>query len=151
MAALLKHEAQTVISIYLALTSDHAKRATLDTVIDLKLGAGDKAKFKAVMTNVSARYKERNKVVHGSWGTSPEYPDDLLWYDPKESTSMFPEMMALSYEAKQARLKEMQKSLFVWKGTDFTNMIDRFKITHSELLSFTDSAVRPWMNLRAQL
>ncbi len=151
IAALLEKEAETVISIFLALTSDHAKQATIETITSLKLTTDQKEKFNSVMKTVKKRYKERNMVIHGSWGISPQYQDDLLWYDPRESVAMFPAMMTLTYEKKLGRMRDIEQTFSVWEEQDFINLISRLKKAHEELIDFTKPVISPWMNLRAEL
>jgi hypothetical protein len=104
--------------------TDAGRKATLDTVTSLKLPAADLKRFQEIQKNIGGRYSERNKTVHGSWGISPEYPDDLLWYDPRETVAMFPELMATlgpdQRRERQAILDEQQKNLRIYGLKDFT-------------------------------
>lgn len=148
LAALLESEAHTVMSVFLALTSDNAKRATIDTITSLKLDPEELTAFQGVLGSVGKRYGERNKFVHGSWGVSPEYPDDLIWCDPRDSTALFPELMASDHAERLKKLDELQKKIVVWKEKDFQKTVERFKATHKELMDFTAPYCQPWMNLR---
>jgi hypothetical protein len=147
LASLMGGEAKTIVRVYLALQTDGGRKATLDTVTSLKLPAADLQKFQEIRKTIGGRYSERNKAVHGSWGISPEYPDDLLWYDPRETVAMFPELMATlgpdQRRERQAILDEQQKNLRIYSLKDFTDIIDRFEAAYSELELFTKPFVAP--------
>jgi hypothetical protein len=138
LAALLGGEAQTVIKVFLALQTDGGRKSTIDTVTQLKLSPTDLARFQEVQRDIGGRYSERNRVVHGGWGTSDQYPENLLWYDPRESVAAFPDLMkADDGNALQAKLDEVNKSIRIYKEADFKDMITRFGQTESALKEFT--------------
>jgi hypothetical protein len=147
LAALMGAEAKTVIQVYLALQSDGGKRATIDTVTALKLQPDDLIRFQEIQKVLSARYSERNKAIHGAWGISSAYPSDLLWYDPRTTVALFPELMARldpSLKAeRRALMKEQQKNLLVYTEADFKDIIDRMERGYSELEAFTGRFVGP--------
>lgn len=147
LAALLEAEAQTVIKVFLALQTDGGRKATMDTITKLKLLPDELERFQEIQRDIGGRYSERNKAVHGAWGVSPEYPDELLWYDPRESVEMFPNLMATIGEdnrtERQSLIDEANKSIRIYTHKDFTDIIERFECTYSALLKFTDPYVKP--------
>jgi hypothetical protein len=146
LAALLGGEAQTVIKVYLALQTDGGRKATMDTVAALKLSSDDLERFQEIQRDIGGRYSERNKAAHGAWGISPEYSDDLLWYDPRESVQMFPALMATigddKREDRRALLEEANKSLRIYTERDFKDILERFECTYAALLKFTDPYIK---------
>jgi hypothetical protein len=146
LAALLGGEAQTVIKVYLALQTDGGRKATMDTVAALKLLPDDLERFQEIQRDISGRYSERNKAAHGAWGISPEYPNDLLWYDPRESVQMFPALMATigddKREDRRALLEEANKSHRIYTERDFKDILERFECTYAALLKFTDPYIK---------
>jgi hypothetical protein len=140
-------EAETIIKVYLALQTDGGRKATIDTVATLKLPPADLARFQEVQKDIGGRYAERNKAVHGAWGISPEYPNDLLWYDPRESTAMFPGLMATAGPDKRAErealLAEANKTVRIYNKRDFEDILTRFEVTYASLLSFTGPYIDP--------
>lgn len=141
VAALLKNKAKTVISVFLDLRADAAKKATIDTIASLKLSPDDLAKFQIIRNNIGFRYSERNTAIHGSWGISPCYPDKLLWSDVRDTTALFPDLMPLAGPEKRvernARLLAEQKKLMVYGESDFIAIIKRLADTYEELRDFT--------------
>ncbi|MDO9298701.1 hypothetical protein [Bradyrhizobium sp.] len=147
MASLMGGEAKTIIRVFLALQTDGGRKATMDTVTSIKLSERDLKRFQEIQKEIGGRYSERNKAVHGAWGTSPEYPDDLLWYDHRESVAMFPELMdklgANQRAERQAILDAQQKNLRVYNKRDFEDILARFETVYSDLETFTKPFVGP--------
>jgi hypothetical protein len=144
LAGLLGGEAQTVIKVYLALQTDGGRRSTIDTVTKLKLPATDLEQFQQIQLEIGRRYSERNKVVHGAWGTSPQYPDDLLWYDPRESAAALPQLMEADHPiALKAQLEEVNKGIRIYNERDLKDMVARFEETEEALKQFTAPHVGP--------
>jgi hypothetical protein len=145
LAALSGNEAQTVISIFLALRIDSAKRSTIDTISVLKLSTTDHERFQEILKDLNKRYGERNTMVHGNWGVSEKYPNKLLWADIRDTTIMSANMMKLvgDQHAKERRamLIEVQKKFMVYGEADFIKISDRMIAAYDELRDFT----RPFM------
>jgi hypothetical protein len=151
LAALMGGEAKTIVSVFLALKTDGGKKATLDTVANLKLDSDDLKEFQDIQEEIAKRYKERNKAVHGAWGISPDYPDGLLWYDHRETIAMFPELMLRldSGAARQKLLEEQQKSIRVYTEQDLIDINSRIQGTYQRLETFTARWVGPlFMQMR---
>ncbi len=145
LAALMGGEAKTIVSVFLALRTDGGKKATLDTVAELKLSPDDLKEFQDIQDEIAKRYKDRNKAVHGAWGISPEYPDDLLWYDHRETIAMFPDLMLrLSSSAARTKLlDEQRKSIRVYTEQDLVDINSRIQTTSKKLETFTARWVGP--------
>ncbi len=145
VAALMgEAEAETIIKVYLALQTDGGRKATIDTVAATKLPPADLTRFQDIQKDIGSRYAERNKAVHGAWGISPEYPNDLLWYDPRESTAMFPRLMATDKRTeREALLAETNKCIRVYNEQDFKDILARFEVTYVSLNNFTKPYISP--------
>jgi hypothetical protein len=145
LAALSGNEAQTVISIFLALRIDSAKRSAIDTISVLKLSTADHDRFQQVLKELNKRYGERNTMVHGNWGISEKYPNKLLWADIRDTTIMNTNMMKLvgDQHAKERRamLVAVQKKFVVYGEEDFIKISDRMIVAYDELRDFS----RPFM------
>jgi hypothetical protein len=144
LAALLGGEAQTVIKVFLALQTDGGRKATIDTVSKLKLSTDDLERFQEIQRDMGTRYSERNKAVHGGWGISDAYPNALLWYDPRESVAMFPDLIAAADDAaRQTRMDEVNKNIRIYVDADFKDIISRFVCTTKALKQFTAPYTEP--------
>jgi hypothetical protein len=140
LASLLGTEGKTVMSVFVALQSDVAKRRAINSIVLLKLSAEDRAKFEKILTRVYERYFERNKVVHGSWGIGPDYPDKLLWSDVQNTNLLAVELIQLPGEenadARRDLILAMQKKVLVYGLKDFLDIEERLKLVSSELGAF---------------
>jgi hypothetical protein len=132
-------EAETVIALFHAITNDGAKRAAADALTTLKLSGRNRETFKEAMLAAGRRYVDRNTVVHGSWGTSPVYPDKLLWCDVRDATMLAVDMMGLTDKAEQKkRLIVTQKKIMVYGERDFIDMRERMREAYNQLHDFTN-------------
>ena len=140
LAILSGNEGKTVISIFTAIQSDVAKRRIIDTIAELNLNEAEQTKFQAILKKISERYVERNRIVHGSWGISPRYPDKLLWGDARDSNLLAVDLVPLAGKenasARSAVLLKMQKKLLVYGEKDFLDIESRIKIVSDELELF---------------
>lgn len=131
----------TVISVFLAIKNDGAKRSTIDTISELKLSPDDHTRFQAILKLIGERYSDRNKVIHGAWGISKEYPDKLLWADIRETTLLHISVMNLSPGERVAALIKAQKKISVYGMADFLEIEKRLMAAYEELRTFS----RPFM------
>jgi len=130
-------EAETVISIFLAVKNDAARRATIDTVARLKMSDADRERFQEIMRIVGKRYDERNPIVHGAWGLSPSYPGAILWADIRETMMLHVRMMnAADDQGSEIRLA-YQRKILAYNEADFLNIEKRFEETFGELAVFS--------------
>lgn len=143
LVALLEGEAKTGIAMYFAITSDGGKRAVIDTICDLKLEKAQKEEFQRILRKVGEREVERNRIVHGAWGISPKYPDDLLWSDLRDAIALHTDLLALTTEQdRQRRRIAYQKSLQVWTEQDFIDVFERIGLAWNELHVFTTPIIQ---------
>jgi hypothetical protein len=85
LSKLTGSEGEAVTAIYLCLTSDSAKRASFEAAAAINLHDDSQRKeFAALMKYVGDRGKERNKIVHGMWGISDDYPGKMILIDPDD-------------------------------------------------------------------
>jgi len=144
-------EAETVISIFLAVRNDAAKRATIDTVVRLKMSEADQTRFQAIMKEVGRRYDERNIVVHGAWGISREFPDAILWCDIRETTMLHVEMMTVTEDRRTATLLASQRKIMVYRAADFQAIEDRITATYDRLREFSKPIMERGFGTRAKI
>lgn len=83
LALILGADWQTGLAMYFALTGSASQRAALDAAATVKMTPAEKEVFDAVMIVVTKAGRQRNRLVHWCWGTSPQLPADLLLVDPE--------------------------------------------------------------------
>ncbi len=143
LAALAGSEAPAVISMFHAITNDGAKRAAIEAVTSLKLSQAERQAFQVAMRTVSDRYADRNRIVHGAWGVSPLYPDQLLWADIREMTMLLVDLMGMdNKQQRDARFIATQKKIMVYSEEDFVQIRNRMHNAYDILRDFT----RPFMD-----
>jgi len=96
-------------NIFLSLENQSAKNAAIYAAVNTVLKEKQDALevFKAIMAISKTNEKSRNKLVHWTWGDSPNIPDGLLLIDPKASISNFD-----------------KSEIYVYKESDFTSIIE---------------------------
>jgi hypothetical protein len=126
LATLLDADPKTMVAMYLAITNDGAKRAAFDVVCKAKLIPTQRVELQIILDHVGKRYADRNKVVHGAWGTSKKYPNKLLWADIRDAALFHTEMMALvkadDNDAQHSRILEYQKTIMIYDERDFARI-----------------------------
>ena len=137
LAALSGGEASTVITIFLAVKSDVSKRVIIDSIVSMKLEDSLKPAFRAAMEAINGRNDERNKVIHGGWGISKDYPDALLWSDIRETTVGAVELMKLGAagdtEGQLEFMREQLRSVRIYKENDFIDIYNRMVGAYNQL------------------
>lgn len=145
ISALLGAEVSIVMKIFFALNTDGGRKATIDTVTEQKLSREDLVRFREVQSSIARRYSERNRVAHGSWGISQSYPEDLLWYDGRSAVAAFPGLTHVSPEERLKQIAEINKSILIYKETDFSDILFRMKETYAALKAITTPHLAPFM------
>lgn len=96
-------------NIYLALENQAAKNAAISAAAKTTLGEDSReySVFKAIISLSKTNEKSRNKLVHWTWGDSPNIPDGLLLIDPLTT------------------IGELDRSdVYVYKQADFQSIIE---------------------------
>ncbi len=75
--------------VFLAMEIQSAKAVAITTAADSKLPDHHKALLRAILALVKTHQKSRDKIVHWTWGYSPDIPDALLLIDPKDLVGPF--------------------------------------------------------------
>jgi hypothetical protein len=151
LASLVGSEAETVISIFLAVKNDAARRATINTVVELKMSDAERERFQAIMKDVGKRCAERNAIVHNAWGISPLYPNDLLWCDIRETMMLHADMMSVAPGRVDARMVEEQRKMMVYREDDFIAIENRITATYDELRAFSKPIMERGLGPRAKV
>lgn len=83
LAMLLETEARAAIAMLSSLASTAAQTAIIEAAAETKLRNDQKEVFDAILMLVRQVGKERHKMAHWCWGSSPQLPDALLLIDPE--------------------------------------------------------------------
>jgi hypothetical protein len=119
------------------LLRQNSRTNEVDAIVAEKLSPDDFTVFQKIQKNIGARSGEHGKAAHGIWGVSDDYPDDLLWYDPREIGPIFPEFIDRKTSARQVLSKAQADNIRIFTAQDFKDTIARFEHTLAKLEAFT--------------
>lgn len=94
LAHILGIDAPLGLLAYLAIDNDGAKMAMLRAIATDRLNTTEMERFNKLFQSIRERRRERNDVVHGSWGIADDHPDALAWQDPRDSVRQFANITA---------------------------------------------------------
>lgn len=129
------------LAIYLTLTSMPARKKALKAAAKGRLDKDRSEWLDEIIRVLGNRGDERNTVVHGLWGTTPNHPDGLVLCPSDDYVTMY----AHSRRMQRFGAKRLQDAFpqnpkhSLWKEHDFTAIIDRLTEFSQELTGFLDS------------
>ncbi|MDR3533148.1 MAG: hypothetical protein P4L90_21630 [Rhodopila sp.] len=152
LAALIGAEAKTVLAIYLSLTSAPAQRAVIEAAANLRLNHEQRSRLSKLLILIGKRGKERNLLVHASWGISDAYPDALIWADPKdllEKGLIEIEDYRIDERFDLARVGQkvlvVQRRYRSYTEEDFRRIEERLSAALSDLTEFSAIFIEHWL------
>jgi hypothetical protein len=139
LADFLGADARLGIAIFLALRAESAQREVLRVAAELKLPAEQARKLALFMGKLRDGSDERDKVAHGLWGFSQEYPDALLHQDPKASIhhQRLPPPGASLDQEDAARWEKDIPQVLIYRKADFEAIERRLAQRLNELFELT--------------
>jgi|tagenome__1003787_1003787.scaffolds.fasta_scaffold20904241_1 hypothetical protein len=78
---LLGREEEAALAVYLELIDRNVRKAAFDALARIKLDSGLVEEFELLYKKVAKHARKRNRIVHGYWAVSDNYPDGLLLFD----------------------------------------------------------------------
>jgi len=93
-------------AVYLALESNSVKTKAINVLAERKLEPGNLRLLRALIKVAKSAQKERDKLAHWIWGSTPELPDALLLSDPRNQNHAAEEILVYRAEDfEQMRVK----------------------------------------------
>lgn len=138
LATILDTEFRTGVAMYLALMGSAAQEAALTAAASKMLSEDRQDELTTLLRDVRARSRERNRMIHCLWGTSPEFPTDLI-------NCPLDQMVSANVEAAHMRKLTGQKaglppefleSLRLYKPACFRDIQKRLRTTRLALCHF---------------
>jgi hypothetical protein len=139
LATIVGSEIRTGVAMYLALTGSAAQDKVLAGVAAASLPLDLKFEFAELNGRVRKRGVERNKVVHGLWGTSATYPDALINCSPDNlvrdvsRATQFHAIFGTHPNPSPAFISELR----LYKKRDFEAILERISETKAAVTEFT--------------
>jgi hypothetical protein len=139
LSTMLHTEIRIGISMYLALKGSAAQDAVLSAAADAKLPIDLKREFAPLLRMIRKRAKERNDVVHGLWGVSPQLLDVLIHCPAGHFIRDLAQAYArhISFGADRGPRSEFVSVLKTYDARDFVEIISRLYDLKMQLKDFT--------------
>lgn len=129
-------------AMYASLTSTAAQKSALRAVATASLSTNRQDVFEAILTHFGSVAKERNKIAHWLWGTSPDIPDAVLLTNPSSLTEYTAQMFDHLHEGREPRFTFPEEEIYVWRKQDFLEVTRRLHQV-MEYIRLFDIAISP--------
>ncbi len=120
-------------AIYASLTSAATQKAALRAIAEFEIPMPERDVLDALFSQLATVAKDRNKVAHWIWGSSPDLPDGVLLTDPKAmikyrvATEDYDRTMRDKPDWTLTRPEFPRDETFVFYAHDFENMVERIQ------------------------
>lgn len=135
MVASLGLDAEFGIDLYNAIENDGAKQSVMKTMGKRALSPQQYSDLIGLLKKVRERGPDRNRVIHGMWGTSPHYPDGVIWLDPREFMAYFAKLATARHKDTPPPIPPWQEAL-VYSEQDFKEVYQRLRTLLNEVDAF---------------
>lgn len=146
LGVLMRADPKAAIAMLSKVQTATAKSQAIREVGKAVLSDPDLKQLKELLKKFDAIGKRRNVVVHGMWGTTPEWPEHLVWAPPEVTTNTILGLLQEHLDGKGEDYLEQQKELFVvWSAHRFDELFDDIKelitdvvrfVSHQQMASF---------------
>lgn len=133
---------ETTMAMFLAVNSADAQRSMLKAAATSVLKGQELETFNDLMDEFRTRYRERNKIVHGIWVVSNDYPDALLLAHSSDMAAMWKRLAIRAVAAIQPDdhlFDGLWQNLMIYKANDFTQIAQRLAAFDGQIMSFWTS------------
>jgi len=138
LGVLLRGDPTASIAMLSKVQTATAKAQAIRAVGTAILAQDEVTELKGLLQRYEALAKRRNDVVHGMWGTTPQWPDHLVWAPPEVISSMSIAMVELHMTGKAEEFIEAQKAKFVIRSAvRFDELFSEIQQLIKDLLQFT--------------
>jgi hypothetical protein len=118
MANILGLETPLGIKMYLGIENPGARREMLRDMAASRLTDSDQAAMGALLDEMGKRAVERSTVVDGVWGIAADFPDELIWQDPRDTIQYGGERSASVAKRRQVTYPRDKVLLYAAKDFD---------------------------------
>lgn len=140
LATLLNAESDIGAAMYLALSGATSRNATLQGAAEHRLDTHDLQQFNELTNKVKSLQRRRNRVIHGVWAVSDDYPQALIRSDPDEHIAEFSAVPATTPAAELRetvdRAQNKRASWEIWNEQDFEEIEWGITVLFGEIWQF---------------
>lgn len=139
LGTLLRGDSKASIAMLSKVQTASQKSQAIRAVGTAILDEPELGELKSLLSRFDALAVRRNAVVHGMWGTTPQFPDKLVWAPPEVVTQTVLGMIDQFLAGNGEEYLEKQKSKFVVYGeAEFDSIISDIKQLVKDLTAFTN-------------
>ena len=151
LVAMLKADAQAATAVYLALISGGVRNEALLVAAEFSLLEDVSAELRKILGKLRKSAKERNAIIHGLWGKSSDYPDELILQDSTDDIATRANLMAMARRGiiltDEQNEKAKRGRLMVYSEHDFVEIerrsISAQNMVHTFFTKVYDSSPLP--------
>jgi hypothetical protein len=112
----------------------------LEAAAEARLSRDLRSEFATLLTSLRKRGRERNKVVHGLWGVSPQMPDVLINCPPENFIRDIKNTYIMGWliGEKHEPSNDFVRGLMAYSNKDFIDIITRSYELQQQLTAFTN-------------
>lgn len=137
LGVLMRAEPKAAIAMLSKVQTATAKSQAIRELGKAVLSDAELEQLKDLLKRFEAIGKRRNAVVHGMWGTTPEWPEHLVWAPPEVTTNTVLGLWQEHLAGKGEEYLEQQKKLFVvWSAPRFDELFDDIQELITDLVRF---------------
>lgn len=137
--------AEVTLAMFLAVNSTDAQRAMLRSAAEVALKGPEQEALIELLDEYRARARERNKIAHGIWATSPDLPDTLLLVRSSDMATFNKAVAMQAHNGPKARFPtslqdHLWQNCMAYRAADFEDIFMRLCTYDGQIMQF-------WNNL----
>lgn len=137
LGVLMRAEPRAAIAMLSKVQTTTAKSQAIRAVGTAVLPEAELLDLLALLKRFDTLAKRRNAVVHGLWGTTPQWPQHLIWAPSHVTTTTFIALLEHHLAGTADEFLEEQKRQFVvWSAERFDELFEEIKSLISDLIIF---------------
>jgi hypothetical protein len=137
--------AEVTLAMFLAVNSVDAQRAMLRSAAEVALKGPEQEALIELLDDYRSRARERNKIAHGIWVTSPDVADALLLVRSADMAAYNKEFARHAHISPLDPLPDefhdlIWRNCMIYRVQDFDDIFSRLVAYDSQIMQF-------WMNM----
>lgn len=141
IAYVLGVDAVIAVTLYLSIENEGSKMGMIDGLAQKKLTKSEYEELAKLLAKIRKRRKDRNNLVHGIWGISEEFVDELVWQDPREAISLVADIFQIANKIITPK-PEIKPNYMLYSVTDFDQIEKNGSDLYREVTLFCNKMTR---------
>lgn len=136
------------MAMFHSVTSTDAQRAMLVAAAEQIFAGAELDEFRDMMDEFRTRYRERSRLIHNVWGTSPQHTNKAIWCASKDATALTMKMAA-AQDTDELDMFVQSSDSALWKKCS-TYTVQEMEDVYNRLLAYTERVRLFVLKLQAQ-